>query len=251
MDLKQLRNMMALRPDIASLPTDWMTKTHHDKFRGVVRRLVRNMGRPTGSTDRPRGRPADASPRIYKPSPATIDLFEKPFLCVLKDTLLGWEGFAAAQAAMPSPHKDWQKHNKSRRQRQATGKQPVAGSGSHKRQATGNQPTGSLHNGSRQPTVAAGHGSGSLQPAAERMPTKRSPRSQKIYENPPSRQSKKTLASISHKPAARNRKMCEDCGLKQPSFVLPAEGKRRWCSGCTKGHAGVVKNTNLNKRKSQ
>ena len=77
MDLKQLRNMMALRPDIASLPTDWMTKTHHDKCRGVVWRVVRSMGRPMGSTDRRRGRPADASPRIYKPSLATIDLFDQ------------------------------------------------------------------------------------------------------------------------------------------------------------------------------
>jgi hypothetical protein len=35
-------------------------------------------------------------------------------------------------------------------------------------------------------------------------------------------------------------KKCEGCGLKQPSFGLPAEGKRRWCGGCAKGHAGAV-----------
>ena len=102
----------------------------------------------------------------------------------------------------------------------------------HKRQATGNQPTGSLHNGSRQPTVAAGHGSGSLQPAAKRMPTRRSPRSQKVYENPPSPRPEKTLAASSHKPAAHNRKMCEDCGLKWPNFGLLVERKEWWCAGC-------------------
>ena len=37
-----------------------------------------------------------------------------------------------------------------------------------------------------------------------------------------------------------SRKKCEDCQLKQPSFGLPAEGKKRWCSGCAKGHAGAV-----------
>jgi hypothetical protein len=35
-------------------------------------------------------------------------------------------------------------------------------------------------------------------------------------------------------------KKCEDCGLKQPNFGLPAEGKTRWCGGCAKGHAGAV-----------
>ena len=29
----------------------------------------------------------------------------------------------------------------------------------------------------------------------------------------------------------RSRKKCEGCGLKQPTFGLPAEGRRRWCSG--------------------
>jgi hypothetical protein len=33
--------------------------------------------------------------------------------------------------------------------------------------------------------------------------------------------------------------MCEGCGLKQPSFGLPADGKKRWCSDCSKAHAGV------------
>jgi hypothetical protein len=35
-------------------------------------------------------------------------------------------------------------------------------------------------------------------------------------------------------------KMCEGCQVKYPRFGLPAEGKVRWCSGCAKGHAGVV-----------
>ena len=35
-------------------------------------------------------------------------------------------------------------------------------------------------------------------------------------------------------------KMCEGCGLKHPSYGLPAERKARWCSGCAKGHAGAV-----------
>jgi hypothetical protein len=34
-------------------------------------------------------------------------------------------------------------------------------------------------------------------------------------------------------------KKCEGCGLKQPNFGLPAEGKKRWCAGCAKGHAGT------------
>jgi hypothetical protein len=48
---------------------------------------------------------------------------------------------------------------------------------------------------------------------------------------------------------------CEDCGLKRQNFGLPAEGKRRWCGGCAKAHAGSA---NLNwspcqprRRKSQ
>jgi hypothetical protein len=35
-------------------------------------------------------------------------------------------------------------------------------------------------------------------------------------------------------------KKCEDCELKLPTFGLPAEGKKRWCSGCAKAHAGAV-----------
>jgi hypothetical protein len=35
-------------------------------------------------------------------------------------------------------------------------------------------------------------------------------------------------------------KKCEDCQLKQPSFGLPADRKKRWCGVCAKGHAGVV-----------
>ena len=34
-------------------------------------------------------------------------------------------------------------------------------------------------------------------------------------------------------------KKCEDCHLKAASFALPA-GKRRWCSGCAKGHVGAA-----------
>jgi hypothetical protein len=35
-------------------------------------------------------------------------------------------------------------------------------------------------------------------------------------------------------------KKCEGCGLKQPNCGLSAEGKRRWCAGCAKAHAGAV-----------
>ena len=38
----------------------------------------------------------------------------------------------------------------------------------------------------------------------------------------------------------RQKKKCEDCQLKRPSFGLLAEGKSRWCAGCAKGHAGAV-----------
>ena len=37
-----------------------------------------------------------------------------------------------------------------------------------------------------------------------------------------------------------NTKKCEGCGLTRPKFGLPAEGKKRWCAGCAKGHAGAV-----------
>jgi hypothetical protein len=35
---------------------------------------------------------------------------------------------------------------------------------------------------------------------------------------------------------------CEDCGLKQSNFGKPSDGKRRWCGGCAKEHAGVINN---------
>ena len=38
----------------------------------------------------------------------------------------------------------------------------------------------------------------------------------------------------------QKQKMCEGCGLPVPHFGLASEGKRRWCSGCAKGHAGAV-----------
>jgi hypothetical protein len=44
---------------------------------------------------------------------------------------------------------------------------------------------------------------------------------------------------------------CEDCELKQPSLGLPADGKARWCSGCAKGHAGAVKNDAAGRRKRE
>ena len=35
--------------------------------------------------------------------------------------------------------------------------------------------------------------------------------------------------------------MCEDCGLKRPSWGLPDAGnKYRWCSDCAEQHSGVV-----------
>ena len=37
-----------------------------------------------------------------------------------------------------------------------------------------------------------------------------------------------------------SKRKCEGCQLKQANFGLPAEGKRRWCGGCAKGHAGAV-----------
>ena len=44
-----------------------------------------------------------------------------------------------------------------------------------------------------------------------------------------------------------SKKKCEGCQLKQPNFGLPAEGKKRWCAGCAKGHVGAV---NVGKRKA-
>jgi len=40
-------------------------------------------------------------------------------------------------------------------------------------------------------------------------------------------------------PATRQKKMCEDCGLKQPGHGLASDGKRRWCAGCGKAHGAV------------
>ena len=41
-------------------------------------------------------------------------------------------------------------------------------------------------------------------------------------------------------PRTMGRRMCEDCALGQPRFGLPAEGgRRRWCGGCAKAHAGA------------
>ena len=34
--------------------------------------------------------------------------------------------------------------------------------------------------------------------------------------------------------------MCEDCNNKQPSFGMPAEQRKRWCSNCAKGHSGAT-----------
>ena len=36
-----------------------------------------------------------------------------------------------------------------------------------------------------------------------------------------------------------NSKKCEGCGVKAPSLGLPAEGKKRWCAGCA-NQIGVV-----------
>ena len=46
----------------------------------------------------------------------------------------------------------------------------------------------------------------------------------------------------------RNALHCEGCGLKAPSFGLPAEGKVRCCSDCAKAHMGVV---NVSKKKCE
>lgn len=41
------------------------------------------------------------------------------------------------------------------------------------------------------------------------------------------------------------RKMCEGCASKLPSYGLPAERRKRWCSACAHAHHGAV---NLNTR---
>ena len=35
-------------------------------------------------------------------------------------------------------------------------------------------------------------------------------------------------------------RMCEGCGLKRPTYGLPAEGRQRWCAGCAAAHGGAV-----------
>ena len=37
-------------------------------------------------------------------------------------------------------------------------------------------------------------------------------------------------------------KMCEGCGLKHPSYGLPAERRARWCAGCAtaEGNGAVL-----------
>ena len=57
---------------------------------------------------------------------------------------------------------------------------------------------------------------------------------------------RKDAAKACADPAAANKK-CEDCQLKVPSFGLPAEGKKRWCSGCAKAHAEAVDICNKNR----
>ena len=35
------------------------------------------------------------------------------------------------------------------------------------------------------------------------------------------------------------KKRCQGCGLKTLSFGLPSVGKKRWCGGCAKAHVGA------------
>jgi hypothetical protein len=46
---------------------------------------------------------------------------------------------------------------------------------------------------------------------------------------------------------SNKKRQCEDRELKQSSSGLPVEGKRQWCSGCAKEHAGTVHIGNKNK----
>ena len=41
--------------------------------------------------------------------------------------------------------------------------------------------------------------------------------------------------------------MCEGCGLKQPSYGLASEGKKRWCAGCGAAEGAVL----IRKRKCE
>ena len=44
-------------------------------------------------------------------------------------------------------------------------------------------------------------------------------------------------------------KLCEDCGLKQPSYAHPADGlRRRWCSACATAHEGARSVTTRKRR---
>ena len=45
----------------------------------------------------------------------------------------------------------------------------------------------------------------------------------------------------------RQRPPCEDCHLKDPSFGLPDQKKRRWCHQCAQQHEGAV---SLKKRRT-
>ena len=38
----------------------------------------------------------------------------------------------------------------------------------------------------------------------------------------------------------QKQKMCEGCGLKQPSYGLASEGKVRWCLGCGVAEGAVL-----------
>jgi hypothetical protein len=49
-----------------------------------------------------------------------------------------------------------------------------------------------------------------------------------------------------HAGAEDSNKKCEGCQLKRPNFGLPAEGKARWCSGCAKAHVGA---TDVNRKR--
>jgi hypothetical protein len=35
-------------------------------------------------------------------------------------------------------------------------------------------------------------------------------------------------------------KMCEGCGLKQPGYGLPLDGKKRWCGSCAQAEGAVL-----------
>ena len=41
-------------------------------------------------------------------------------------------------------------------------------------------------------------------------------------------------------------RLCEDCALRRPSLKLPSDKRARWCGGCAKAHAGAQ---NLNPRR--